>query len=289
MAKNRKVSSVEVGNLYCGDSVELLKLVPSRSIDAVVTDPPYNLGQPYDSFDDRVKLNDFTAWVARWAASVKRVLKLDGTFWLFMGDNVASQVDVLLQSMGFRRLSHVVWHYTFGQHNEGNLTPSFTPIFRYGLRRKGQVFNPDAVRVPSARQLVYNDKRANPKGRVPDNVWVLRPQEAPAPLFDPSGTVWFQSRLCGTFKEKRSGSTPNQLPEPLVERILLLTTRPGAVVLDPFVGSGTVAAVAKRLGRRYLGFDLSSRYVETARKRLSAVEAPVAKNTRKSPRKAVSN
>jgi site-specific DNA-methyltransferase (adenine-specific) len=265
--------TINLNRLYVGDCTKLLQSIEPRSIDAVITDPPYNLGQGYDVAKDKKKTSEFLGWCRGWGSEVHRALKPTGTFWCFMGTNLATQVDMTFQSLGFHRLSWVVWHFTFGQHTEHNLVPSFVCLFRYGVRPKGQVLNQDSIRVPSARQLLYNDKRANPKGRVPDNVWVLRPQDAPEPLFDPLGTVWYVPRLCGTFKEKQKDATPNQLPEPIAERLVLLSSNPGQVVLDPFSGSGTIPAVAKRLGRDYIGFDLSKSYIAKARRRLAAVEA----------------
>jgi site-specific DNA-methyltransferase (adenine-specific) len=106
--------------------------------------------------------------------------------------------------------------------------------------KAGVEWNADAIRVPSARQEKYNDKRANPKGRVPDDVW-----EFP--------------RVCGTFKERRPWC-PNQHPEALIERIILLSTKPGDLVLDFFGGTGTVHRVCKRLDRNSITTEISPTY-----------------------------
>ena len=96
-------------------------------------------------------------------------------------------------------------------------------------------------------------------------------------LFAPSSDTWFVSRVCGTFKE-RTGH-PCQMPEAVLERIIRVATRPGALVLDPFAGSGTTLAAAKRLGRRWLGVELSPDYADAVRQRLAGIEPAEANGT----------
>src|SRR5262249_47543625 len=152
-------------------------------------------------------------------------------------------------------------------------TRSHAHILYYVADPKRFTFNADAVRVPSARQTTYADRRANPKGRVPDDTWVLRPQEDER-FFAPETDTWYVSRVCGTFKE-RTGH-PCQMPEALLERIVRVASNAGDLVLDPFAGSGTTLAAAKRLGRRYLGMELSGEYAERVRQRLDGVATEAA-------------
>jgi site-specific DNA-methyltransferase (adenine-specific) len=128
-------------------------------------------------------------------------------------------------------------------------------------------FNADAVRVASARQTTYKDIRANPKGKLPDDVWYLRPQETSDPFFAPDSDTWNVSRVCGTFKE-REGWHGCQMPIEVLNRIIMASSNPGDVVLDPFNGSGTTTVAAALLGRKYVGIDQSEEYVTHAQKRL---------------------
>jgi site-specific DNA-methyltransferase (adenine-specific) len=116
---------------------------------------------------------------------------------------------------------------------------------------------------------VYADARANTKGRLPDNTWILRPQDVPSPGFSTSHDTWHFARVAGTFKE-REGFHGCQMPEQLLGRIIRVSSNPGDLVLDPFGGSGTTLAVAKKLGRQWLGFELSPEYVERINQRLNA-------------------
>ena len=109
------------------------------------------------------------------------------------------------------------------------------------------------MRLPSDRQLIYNDRRANATGKMPDDVWNT------------------YARVCGTFKE-RQGWHPCQMPELLLARIIATSSHAGELVLDPFNGSGTTAAAALQLGRDYCGIDISENYVENTKKRLAELK-----------------
>jgi len=171
-------------------------------------------------------------------------------------------------------------------------------------------FNYDAVAVPSARMTTYGDARQNPRGKLPDDTWYQRfpnskdwyqrPQDAidesarlidaendpdAASLaeassvgggyFDADCDTWYLSRLCGTFKEREQWH-PCQLPEALLERIILASSNAGDLVFDPFAGSGTTLAVANKLKRGWLGCELSDDYRERALKRIRAASEPAA-------------
>jgi site-specific DNA-methyltransferase (adenine-specific) len=165
----------------------------------------------------------------------------------------------------------VIWYYTFGVNCKRKFTRSHAHLFHFVKDEEQFTFNDHdpAVRVPSARQLVYADVRANPAGRLPDDTWILRPQDVPGG-FAPDQDTWYFSRVAGTFKE-RAGFHGCQMPEQLLGRIIRVCSNEGDLVLDPFGGSGTTLAVAKKLGRRWIGFELSSDYVANIEDRLAAV------------------
>jgi len=160
----------------------------------------------------------------------------------------------------------VVWYYTFGVNCTKKFNRSHAHLFHFVKDSKRFTFNDKPIRVPSARQLVYADGRAHPSGRLPDDTWILRPQDVPHG-FEAKQDTWYFPRVAGTFKE-RAGFHGCQMPEQLLGRIIRSCSNPGDLVLDPFTGSGTTLAVANKLGRRWLGYELSESYARKALDRI---------------------
>jgi site-specific DNA-methyltransferase (adenine-specific) len=256
--------------LHQGDCLEGLAGLPDGCIDLAFADPPFNIGYDYDIYEDRRACEEYLDWSRRWIGAVARVLRPDGTFWLAIGDEYAAELKVIAhREVGLHLRSWVVWYYTFGVHCTKKFTRSHAHLLYFVKDPKRFTFHDEAVRVPSARQLIYADKRANPRGRVPDDTWILRPQDVPDG-FTPEQDTWSVSRVCGTFKE-RAGWHGCQMPEQVLGRILRACSDEEDVVLDPFAGSGTTLAVAKKLHRHYLGFELSSEYAANVASRLAAI------------------
>ena len=261
--------NLAANEIHQGDCVEKLGQVPVGSIDLVFADPPFNIGYKYDVYDDKQAADDYLEWSRQWIAGVYRALKDDGTFRLAIGDEFAAELKMIAQrDIGFHCRSWVIWYYTFGVNCKRGFSRSHTHLFHFIKDVRNFTFNADdpAVRVPSARQLVYADSRANPKGRLPDNTWILRPQDCPD-SFQADEDTWYYPRVAGTFKE-RQGFHGCQMPEQVLGRIIRTCSSPGETVLDPFGGSGTTLAVAKKLNRNWLGIELSEDYAKRIRSRL---------------------
>ena len=259
-----------VDRVHRGDCLELLARVPAESVHLAFADPPFNIGYDYDAYDDSRSADDYIDWSRRWLEAVVRVLRPDGSFWLAIGDEYAAELKVVAtRELGLTCRSWVVWYYTFGVNCKQKCSRSHAHIFHLVRDPAAFTFNTDAIRVPSARELVYGDKRANPRGRLPDDTWILRPQDLPDG-FGTTEDTWYFPRVCGTFKE-RSGWHGCQMPEQLLGRIIRASSNPGDVVLDPFAGSGTTLAVAKKLGRSFLGVELSEAYAARIHDRLAGI------------------
>ncbi len=259
------------GKIHQGDCVEGLAKVPDGSVDLAFADPPFNIGYEYDEYDDRLEDEHYFEWSRQWMSQVHRVLKDDGTFWLAIGDEYAAELKVEAQKIGFHCRSWVIWYYTFGVNCKKKFTRSHAHLFHFVKDKKNFTFNHDDLdlRVPSARRLIYNDKRANPDGRMPDDTWILRPQEL-VNGFDPGEDMWHFPRVAGTFKE-RAGFHGCQMPEQLLGRIIRACSSVGEIVIDPFSGSSSTLAVAKKLGREFFGFELSKEYVRLGSERLESI------------------
>ncbi|HEV3416265.1 MAG TPA: DNA methyltransferase [Pirellulales bacterium] len=331
-----------------GDCIAGLNALEAGSVDLVFADPPFNIGYDYDVYRDRLEKDHYLAWSRDWIGAVYRALSPRGTFWLAIGDEYAAELKLESQWIGFIPRSWVVWYYTFGVNCSHKFTRSHAHLFYFVKDAREFTFRDEDLenRIPSARQLVYADKRANPLGRLPDDTWLIRPADAvgemvaddaesapvgnalcgvPAPRavpalrgvpapghgtprgpegtpfrtvgacapgdfappsdddqtwtlrpqdlaerFRPTEDTWYFPRVAGTFKE-RAGFHGCQMPEQLLGRIIRLCSNEGDLVVDPFSGSATTLAVGKKLGRRYLGFDVSADYVKLGQQRLAGI------------------
>jgi len=241
----------EPNSIVVGDCIKVLQQAAAEGMqaDLVFADPPFNIGYVYDVYEDVKAYDEYTAWTRDWMAACAGVLKPSGSFWIAIGDEYAAEIRILGRQLGLTLRNWVIWHYTFGQATKRKFARSHAHLFYFTRHPKDFTFNDMAVRVPSARQLNYADARANPNGKVPDDVWSI-------------------SRVCGTFTERVEWH-PCQMPEKILDRILRASSNEGDLVVDPFNGSGTTAAAAVRLGRRYFTVDISDKYVAASQQRIA--------------------
>ena len=250
---------LEPNTIVAGDCIELMTGGQTPQADLIFADPPFNVGYKYDVYEDRKAYDEYYAWTESWMSACKAALAPHGSMWIAIGDDYAAEVRVIANSLGLHLRNWVIWHYTFGQATQTKFARSHTHLFYFTHHPRKFTFNDMAVRVPSARQTTYADKRANPKGKLPDDVWSF-------------------SRVCGTFHERVQWH-PCQMPERVLERIINVSSDPGHLVLDPFSGSGTTCVVAARLGRDYLGIDISESYVAESIQRVADTLAGKRKGT----------
>jgi site-specific DNA-methyltransferase (adenine-specific) len=241
-----------INKILNGDCIELLGKVEKPFVDLVFADPPFNIGYKYDKYHDKKEKEHYLEWTKKWMSACCNVLKPNGSFYIAIGDDYAANVKIIAEELGLFTRNWIIWHYTFGQQTKDKFARSHTHIFYFVKDKKNFTFNDWAIRTPSDRQLIYNDKRANSVGKNPDDVWNC------------------YSRICGTFKE-RQGWHPCQMPELLLARIVAASSNEGDCVLDPFIGSGTTAVVAAKYGRKFCGTDISKTYVENAIERISTL------------------
>lgn len=233
-----------IDTIIVGDCLEVMPGLPTGVAQMVFADPPDNIGANYDLYKDCLEDGAYRTWLMN---CLKRSLLIAPVSYWSVFFRYEMWLGGWLNTLE-ADVRKIIWRFTFGQHNKYDLGNGYRPIFR--IMQKGAELFPEAIRIPSARQTKYNDKRANPAGRVPDDVWDF-------------------PRVCGTFKE-RCAWHPTQHPIALVERCIKLSTKPGDVVLDPVCGTGTTCVAAQRTGRHYIGIELSEEYAQKARERIVA-------------------
>ena len=254
------------GRIIVGDCVAQMAALPAASIDLVFADPPYNLQlkgdlkRPDDSRVDAVdddwdkfaSFAEYDAFTRAWLAACRRLLKPAGTLWVIGSYHNIYRVGAILQDLGFWILNDVVWR-------KSNPMPNFrgrrftnaheTLIWAAREQTSRYTFNYEALKAGNEDVQVRSD-------------WTLP--------------------LCtGDERLKHQDGTklhPTQKPEALIARAILAASRPGDVVLDPFFGTGTTGAAAKRLGRSFIGIEREKSYARAAEQRIAAI-APLPQAT----------
>lgn len=251
-------------NIVLGDCIDLLRELPEGSVDLVVSSPPYNLGKEYES---KQALRDYVEVQAKVLSECARVLSDRGSiFWQvgsYSNRGALIPLDVrffpILEDLGLIPRNRIAWARQHGLHARNKFSARYETILWF-TKSDSYTFNLDAVRVPQK----YQNKKAwrgekkgeltcNPDGKNPGDIWVFR-----------------------NVKHNHEEQTvhPCQFPEDLIARIVLSSTNAGDVVLDPYMGTGTVAVVAKSQGRCFVGAELDPGYHAVAIQRLSGEPTP---------------
>jgi len=233
--------------IHCIDCFEFLPTVPEGSVQTVIVDPPYNIGFNYGNgrSDDLLSAQDYLERMDLLIRHCERTLTSTGSLWFLSPERWADEIGVLLSKRMPRR-NRIIWHETFAQYREDRFPNGHRHLFWHVKDERQTPFYAEALRVPSQR-LRSGDSRAHGL-RVPDDVWKI-------------------SRLVGNCKERVNGH-PCQLPERLLEKVILCSSQPGELILDPMAGAGSSLVVARRLGRKYLGCEKESRFAQLIESRL---------------------
>jgi len=253
-----KTGAVEINQVHHGDSLELLKLLPDSSADLVFADPPYNLqlhrnlfrpdrsrvsavDDGWDKFDSFREYDDFTR---AWLLECRRVLKDTGSIWVIGSYHNIYRVGAMLQDTGFWILNDIIWVKT-------NPMPNFMGT-RFANAHETMIW------ASRSRDAKYTFHYQAMKGFNDDlqmrSDWLIPLCKGPERI-----------------REEGRKAHSTQKPEELLYRIIIATTNPGDLVVDPFAGSGTSAAVAKRLGRNFIAFERELEYVVLARERIAGI------------------
>lgn len=238
------MDKIDNQTLILGDSLIKLKELPSESVNLIVTDPPYNLNKDYETTKDNLEFNDYLDFSRQWLKESKRVLSKTGTIYVFMGMRYIAYIySILEQELGLHFNSWITWYYTQGIGKTKGFSPRHDDILMFTKDPKKYTFNLDSIRIPQK----YYRRINNMRGANPGNVWEFS-----------------HVHYCNDNRLKH----PTQKPEGLYERMILASSNKNDVVLDPFLGSGTLLRVCQQLNRQGIGIDINENYIEIAKKRL---------------------
>jgi modification methylase len=252
--------SIKTDVVLRGDCIEVLKGLPDASVDMVFADPPYNLQLGGDLLrpdnskvdavdDDWDQFESFAAYDAftrAWLSECRRVLKPEGSIWVIGSYHNVFRLGAAIQDLGFWVLNDIIWRKSNPMTNfKGPLVNHHNENQNWAARSREQkryTFNYDALKAFNEDTQMRSD-------------WTFALCTGEERIKDEDGKK----------------AHPTQKPEALLHRVMLAATRPGDVVLDPFFGTGTTGAAAKRLGRHYIGIEREESYAKVAEKRIKAV------------------
>ena len=249
----RKISE----GVHQGDCLELLSRLPNDAVDMAFADPPFNLNKKYGAYRDKVSESDYLQWCQKWIVEMVRVVKPGGAVlihnipkWLCRYAPILEEVSTFRHWIAWDAPSSVVG---------GTLLPSHYGILYYVK--------------PNAKPKFYGVRAPHRRCRTCQRL--MKDYGGKKGLLHPFGTmlsdVW--TDLHRIRHSRGRDKHPCQLPLPLLERMILMATDENDIVLDPFMGTGTTAIAAAKLGRRYVGFELSESFADIAQRKLSETEA----------------
>ena len=260
-SNSRKQPAKFINRIYTGECVEQLNTLPEASVDTVFADPPYNLQlqgeltRPNnsrvdgvdDAWDKFSSFADYDAFTRDWLAGCRRVMKKSSTIWVIGSYHNIFRVGAIMQDLGFWILNDIVWRKT-------NPMPNFRGR-RFTNAHETMIW---AARDENAAKYTFNYEALKAFN---DDLQMR--------------SDWFLPICNGSERLKNRGGKklhPTQKPEALLHRVLLASTNKGDVILDPFFGTGTTGAVAKRLGRNWIGIEREEEYAEAAYERIVATK-----------------
>lgn len=262
MKNLKKMEKMEVNKLYCKSSEDMSE-IDDESISLVVTSPPYNINIKYGNkhkngkvistkgikYQDNLSEEEYKKLLKKVFQECQRVLKKNGSIWVNIKNRCKDGIIIppfwildLFKDMYLKNI--IIWNFDWGGSTNKRFAPRYEYIFWFTKDKNEYIFNLDDIKIPA---LNYRPDRFKSQWKNPTDAWYIQ-------------------LVSGNYPERTSH--PAQYPEELIERIIKVASNENDIVLDPFIGSGTTARVAKDLKRQFIGYDTNKEYINMADKRL---------------------
>jgi len=240
--------------IILGDCLEVMRQIPDNSVDMTFADPPFNLKKKYNHYEDTKEKEEYLEWCKKWIGEMVRITKPSGSIFVHNIPRWLTYFAEYLNKIAYFR--HWISWDSGGAPMGKTLLPNHYGILYYTKSKSYKEFKFYDIRYPHPRCRVCKELLKDYGGK-----------KDQAHGFGPLlSDIW--SDIHRIRHKKRRDEHPCQLPVPLLERLILMTTDEGDIVLDPFIGTGTTAVAAKRLGRKYIGIDIDPQYVKISEKNL---------------------
>ncbi|MGH1394659.1 MAG: adenine-specific DNA-methyltransferase [Trichormus sp.] len=242
--------------IFYGNALDILSSeISSQSVDLIFLDPPYNIGKKFSNFYDKWESDEeYAKWAYKWLDECIRVLKPNGTLYLMASTQAMPYFDLYLRNK-LTILSRIVWHYdSSGVQATKYFGSMYEPILHCVKDKNNYIFNSDNIKIEAktgTQRKLIDYRKAVPTpyntGKVP-------------------GNAWYFPRV--RYRMAEYENHPSQKPESLLERIILASSNQGDIILDPFAGTFTVGAVAKKFGRVSISIESQEEYLKIGLRRV---------------------
>ena len=244
------------------DTMRALNCIPDNFADLMIVDPPYNLTKNFGkSTFKQMDFSEYKNWLDKWLSKVVRILKPNASLYI-CSDWQSSIVIPLVAGKYFKLRNRISWERDKGRAAADNWKNCLEDIWYY-TKSDEYIFNLEAVKMQRTVLAPYRDNKGTPKDWQEENGRKIR--------FTAPSNIWTDITI-PFWSMAENTEHPTQKPEKLIAKLILASSNEGDMVFDPFVGSGTTAVAAKKLGRRYLGIERERKYVALALKRLEMAE-----------------
>jgi site-specific DNA-methyltransferase (adenine-specific) len=246
--------------IFHGDAVSIISNhIPSESIDLIFVDPPYNIGKKFANFHDKWDSEEeYVNWSYKWLDECIRTLKPNGTIYVMTSTQAMPYFDIYLRKK-LTILSRIIWHYdSSGVQATKYFGSMYEPILHCVKDKNNYIFNADDIKIAAktgAERKLIDYRKSVP---TPYNT-----EKVP-------GNAWYFPRV--RYRMEEYENHPSQKPESLLERIILASSHEGSLILDPFAGTFTTAAVAKRLGRQSISIESQAEYLKIGLRRVLGMQ-----------------
>lgn len=279
--KNRikKVKSRKTSHFFVeGYALENMKKIPSGKIDLIITDPPYNVGLDYgEGFNDKKPWPVYEKEAKEWLKECSRILDPNGSFYMITYPEIAARLfNYMEKETGLNFKRWIVWHYpTNIGHSKNNWTRSHRAILFFTKDKKSYTFNREAIIQPYKNPEVGKIKKLIEKGKKGRNSYsVMKPSDLDEMGYDLMDFLEINMlknvsrERVGSMNKKAKDHHPCQLPLQLLEILVKVSSNKEDIVFDPFAGTFTLSAVAKKLDRNSIGIERNKEYIKLGKRRL---------------------
>jgi len=279
--KSYKRYSKDGQTIFHGDALDVLPTLPDESVDLIFVDPPYNIGKKFANFIDKWPSDrEYIEWCKRWLDICIEKLSPTGTMYIMASTQSMPYIDLYLRER-LTILSRIIWYYdSSGVQAKKRFGSLYEPILHCVKNPDAYTFNAESIMIEAktgAQRKLIDYRKKNPT--------MYNSKKVP-------GNVWYFPRV--RYRMPEYENHPSQKPEALLERVILASSNPGDLVLDPFAGTFTTCAVAKKFGRKSIGIEVQEEYIKIGLRRLDIADTykgekllPPEKNTKRKNSKAM--